>query len=155
MLLFNIKFRAMATFTTREQIVETVNKLFIYTDEQLWEQLQKEVFTGSVWLDMSSLNGPSDNFSSSAICDMWQEGFKDLDAINHLSGNYLVSIQDPASAKVKAYATASHFKASATKGQTREFVGTYDIGLIKQGEIWLINSLAYHLKYMTGNLDLE
>ncbi len=145
----------MSDFTTREQIVETVNKLFVYTDEQSWEELQSEVFTQTVWLDMSSLNGPKDNFSSTAICEMWQEGFKDLDSVNHLGGNYLVSLQDQENAKVKAYATATHFKASATKGQTRDFVGTYDLGLVKQNGIWLINSFTYSLKYMSGNLGLE
>ena len=145
----------MSNFTTREQIVETVNKLFIYTDEQLWELLQNEVFAQTVWLDMSSLNGPRENFTSRAICDMWQEGFKDLDAINHLGGNYLVTIQDSDIAKVKAYATATHYKASATQGQTREFVGTYDLGLIKQKGGWRINTFTYYLKYMSGNVALE
>ncbi len=43
--------------TTRETIVETVNKLYIYTDQQNWEKLRQEVFTDSVFLDMTSLGG--------------------------------------------------------------------------------------------------
>ena len=51
-------------------------------------------------------------------------GIAGIDSINHLAGNYLVDIHDMV-ATVFAYATATHYKASATKGTTREFVGTY------------------------------
>jgi anaerobic ribonucleoside-triphosphate reductase len=43
--------------TTREIIIETINKLFIYTDDQEWELLQSEVFTKDVFLDMTSMEG--------------------------------------------------------------------------------------------------
>ncbi len=145
----------MQEFTQREQIVEVVNKLFVYTDGRRWEELQKEVFSDKVMLDMSSLQGPQDTFSSKAICDMWKEGFKDLDAVNHLGGNYLVTLSGTDEASVYAYATATHFKESATLGKTREFVGTYDLNLIRNSQGWRINSFKYNLKYMNGNLGLE
>ena len=145
----------MTEFSQREQIVETVNKLFVYTDSQQWEGLQREVFAVLVNLDMSSLGGPVDEFTSGAICDMWKEGFKDLDAINHLGGNYIVNIHGNGTANVLAYATATHYKQSAKKGTTREFVGTYDLGLANTEGGWRIESFTYNLKYMQGNLELE
>ena len=45
----------MQSFSDREEIVETINKLFVYTDYQRWDDLQKEVFTEEVLFDMSSL----------------------------------------------------------------------------------------------------
>ena len=53
-------------FTPREQIVETANKLFVYTDSHQWKKMQEEVFTDSVLFDMSPLGGgyPDSKFSS-------------------------------------------------------------------------------------------
>ena len=141
--------------TVRETIIETVNKLFIYTDYQNWEGLINEVFTKNVHLDMTSLGGEASDTTASNICAMWEEGFKDLDAVNHLSGNYLIEITSEKEAKVFAYATATHFKASASNGTTREFVGSYDILLELTKKSWRIFSLKYNLKYMSGNATLE
>ncbi|MDX2301410.1 MAG: nuclear transport factor 2 family protein [Microscillaceae bacterium] len=145
----------MATFTVREQIVEVVNKLFVYTDQQDWERLHSEVFAEEVFLDMSSLGGESKTMTPTEICEGWKKGFEGLDAINHLGGNYLVSLQDDVIAQVFAYATATHYKASATKGQTREFVGSYELRLVDTLEGWRINVFKYNLKYTSGNVTLE
>ena len=127
----------------------------MYTDSQQWEGLQEEVFADEADLDMTSLNGPKERFASTAICDMWKEGFADLDAVNHLSGNYIIDVRDDNSAHVHAYATATHYKQSAKNGTTREFVGTYDLELTKSESGWRIHSFMYQLKYMQGNLGLD
>ena len=140
--------------TDREQLTELVNKLFIYTDTRNWEGLQNKVFAETVFLDMTSLGGSAAEHTSKEICEMWAEGFKDLDAVNHLGGNYLIEISDD-EAKIFAYATATHYKDSAHQGKTREFVGTYDLKAhLAQGG-WRIHSFVYHLKYLTGNADLS
>lgn len=141
--------------TARESIIEIVNRLFIYTDEQNWEGLINEVFTRNVHLDMTSLGGEAIDTTASNICSIWNEGFKDLDAVNHLSGNYLIKIISEKEAKVFAYATATHYKSNAKNGRTREFVGTYDIKVEFTKNGWRINKLKYNLKYMTGNMTLD
>ena len=141
--------------TSREQIVEIINKLFIYTDSQNWSGLETEVFDKQVFLDMTSLGGNASEMASSAICTMWEAGFKDLDAINNLGGNYLVELISDNEAKVFAYATATHYKEAAKNGKTREFVGTYDFKLRKIDDSWKLYSFVYHLKYMNGNLKLN
>ncbi len=141
--------------TTREEIVEVVNKLYVYTDAQEWEKLQSEVFQEKVYLDMTSLGGEAKDMTAVEVCEMWAEGFKELDAVNHLGGNYLVTLVNEQEAKVFAYATATHYKQAASKGQTREFVGTYDLVLSNAMNGWRINSFVYHLKYATGNMSLE
>ncbi len=140
--------------TERETILEVVNRLFIYTDTQNWAALQEVVFTPQVQFDMSSLGGEASMKSAKDICDEWQAGFEGLDAINHLAGNYLVTVEGD-TAQVFAYATATHYKAAATRGTTREFVGTYNLGLLHTEAGWRINAFAYHLKYAQGNLGLE
>ena len=47
----------MSTHSIREEIIETVNKLFVYTDNREWKKLQGEVFTNEVDFDMSSIGG--------------------------------------------------------------------------------------------------
>ena len=144
----------MTSFTEREQIVEVVNKLFIYTDHQYWEKLQNEVFSKFAHLDMTSMGGEARELLSSEICDNWRNGFQDLDAINHLGGNYLVTIHGH-KADVFAYATATHYKEKAKKGNTRDFVGTYELSLVKNPEGWRIEKMKYNLRYATGNLHLK
>ena len=143
----------MVTFSIRDEIVEVINKLFVYTDMQEWEKLQDEIFSNDVLFEMSSPGGEKSETTSKAICEMWRKGFEGIDAINHLAGNYLVQVHDTV-ATVFAYATATHYKASATKGKTREFVGTYNISLMKHGIGWRIYEFKYNLKYATGNIDL-
>ncbi|MCB0540839.1 MULTISPECIES: nuclear transport factor 2 family protein [Flavobacteriaceae] len=141
-------------FTVKEQIIEIVHKLFIYTDNQEWKKLQKEVFSELVDFDMSSLGGEISKKSSIDICNEWKQGFEGIDSINHLAGNHLVKISNN-SAEVFIYATATHFKESAIKGKTREFVGSYNLHLVKNMKRWKIDKFKYNLKYMTGNLDLK
>jgi hypothetical protein len=143
----------MVTFSVRDEIVEVINKLFIYTDTQEWKKLQHEVFSDDVFFDVSSLGGHKSEISSAAICELWKEGFVGLDSIHHQAANFLVQINDTV-ASVFAYATATHFKESASKGKTREFVGTYNINLMKHGVGWRIYQFKYDLKFKTGNLEL-
>jgi hypothetical protein len=144
----------MENFSIRDIIVEIVNKLFVYTDAREWDKLLSEVFTEEVDFDMSSIGGEKLVTTAKNICTMWANGFKGIDAVNHLAGNYLISIKED-TATVFAYATATHFKNSATKGKTREFVGTYDIHLRNQKDGWRIDGFRYNLKYSNGNITLE
>ena len=47
----------MVTYSVRDEIIEIVNRLFVYTDNREWMKLQSEVFTGEVYFDMSSVGG--------------------------------------------------------------------------------------------------
>ena len=145
-----------AEFTTREQLVEIANKLFVYTDNREWDKLLNEVFAESVLFDMSSLGaGEPSHMPAKQICDTWKKGFEGIDAIHHQAGNYIVSIEKER-ATVHAYAIASHYKKSATQGNTREFVGSYELQmqlLVNKG--WRIDTFRYFVKYATGNVDFK
>ncbi len=141
-------------FTEREQIVEIINRLFYYTDYQDWDKLKSEVLADEVQMDMTSLGAPgAEKWPAQRICDEWATGFKGLDAIHHQPGNFIIDING-ASANVKAYAIASHYKKDATKGSTREFVGSYDFHLAKSDGGWKLDSFKFNLKYVSGNIDL-
>jgi len=134
--------------------VEVVNKLFIYTDYQKWDKLLNEVFTGNILFDMSSLGQEIKTIPAKEVCEIWQKGFEGLDSVNHLAGNYLVTINGE-TADVFAYATATHYKNSAIQGKTREFTGSYDLHLTKVLQGWRIDVFKYNLKFMNGNLELK
>jgi hypothetical protein len=144
----------MNHFSVREQIIDIVTKLFIYTDYQEWDKLLNEVFTEEIHFDMSSLGGEAKKMTAKEVCESWQKGFEGLDAVNHLAGNYLVTINEQ-TADVFAYATATHYKNSAKQGKTREFVGSYNLHLIYTEQGWRIDVFKYNLKFMNGNIELE
>ncbi len=142
----------MEQFTPREQITEVINRLFYYTDYQQWNKLIDEVFDKEVLLDMVSMGAESAALmTSQEICKMWEEGFKDLDAVHHQAGNYIVDINSN-NAEVKAYAIASHYKKETPKGAIQEFIGSYDFKLVKKENGWRITKFKYNLKYSDGNL---
>ena len=70
-----------------------------------------------------------------------------------LPENYLIEITGD-EATVFAYATATHYKESATHGKTREMVGSYNLHVTKNEGGWRIDQFRYNLKYATGNHDL-
>ena len=140
--------------TQREQIIQVVNKLFIYTDRRDWQGLQEEVFTSEVWFDVTSLGAAQPEvLTAPAICDMWAAGFEGIDHIHHQAGTYVVEI-DGEQASVDAYAIATHYKKMAKEGHTRTFVGSYKLGLTHLESGWRLNSFAYYLKYIDGNQQL-
>ena len=142
-------------FTEREQIVETVNKLFVYTDNQQWRKLQDEVFTSQIELNMVSMGAPKpERVTSREICYRWEKAFEELDAVHHQAGNYIIEITGD-EAKVMAYSIASHYKESAKKEKTREYVGSYDLHLTRSYGDWRIDKFKFNLKYSRGNLALE
>ncbi|HEY0743433.1 MAG TPA: nuclear transport factor 2 family protein [Chryseosolibacter sp.] len=146
----------MEVKTKREAVIELVNKLFIYTDSRQWHLLIKDVFKEKVYFDSSSLDGaPAMELVAGAICDRWREGLKDIDHVHHHTGNFIVDFyNEEVQAKVFCYATASHFKESASRGKTREFVGAYELHASFTDFGWRIDKFRYDLKYITGNTEL-
>jgi len=139
----------------RDEIIELASKLFIYTDYQQWDKLLSEVFKETVHFDMKSISGHApEKLKAVDICSMWREGFAGLDAVHHQAGNFLVNFQaDETTAIVFCYAIASHFKKSAPKSKTREFVGSYEFHVVLTDEGWRIDSFIYNLKYVNGAIE--
>ena len=113
-------------FTIREQIIEVVNKLFVYTDNQEWTKLQEEVFATHVELDMASMGAKrSELVSSREVCYRSEKVFEGLDAIHHQAGNYLVKIDGD-----KAEVTCNEMRSYGFHKATMQ--------LIKEDQKWQI-----------------
>jgi hypothetical protein len=137
------------------ELTELANKLFMYCDAMLWDKMLAEVFTPVIWFDASSLGaGEPRSMPAKDVCTMWDEGLSGLDAIHHQSGHYLITVQDD-KAVIYAYGTATHYKKSATKGNTRTFVGSYDLKAERTPNGWRLSQFKFNLKYMEGNSTLE
>jgi hypothetical protein len=137
------------------EITELVNKLFTYTDSKQWQKLIDEVFTTDVLFDMSSAGGEGpQTIEAEAICNIWREGLRDLDAVHHQAGHYVINVNGD-DADIFAYAIAMHYKKSATKGNTRSFVGSYELKATRGIHGWRMTAFKYNLKFMDGNVRLE
>ena len=135
-------------------VIETVNQLFLSTDNRDWESVKK-CFTEEVLLDITSMTGgePS-KITSQQIIDSWDEGLKVLKAIHHQTGNFQVSLNGD-EADVFCYGIATHYFPNPTEQNTRIFVGSYNFHLKKINKLWKINMFKYNLKYIDGNLELH
>jgi len=142
------------TLLERSRIIEVITRLFIGTDNRDWEQV-KACFSPNVLFDMSSLGaGDPKELSPDDIVAMWDAGLKPLEAIHHQVGNFLVDV-DGNEADIFCYGIACHYLPNQTGRNTRIFVGSYDVSLVKDVVRWRIRKFKFNLKYIDGNKDLE
>lgn len=137
------------------ELTELANKLYMYCDAKQWEKMLAEVFTPLVWFDSSSVGaGEPRSMEAKEVCQMWEAGLGGLDAIHHQAGHYLITVQEN-KADIFGYGIASHYKKTATKGNTRTFVGSYDLKAERSAKGWRLSQFKFNLKYMEGNISLE
>ena len=137
------------------ELTELANKLFMYCDALQWDKMLADVMMPVIWFDASSLGaGEPRSMEANDVCAMWQEGLSGLDAIHHQSGHYVITVQDD-KAVIYAYGMATHYKRSAVKGNTRTFVGSYDLEAQRTTSGWRLSQFKFNLKYMEGNGSLE
>ena len=144
----------LETIVDQTKIIETINRLFIGTDNRDWA-LVKNCFAPSVLFDMSSLGaGEPKHLTPDDIISAWDTGLKPLKAIHHQAGNYLVDVNGT-KAEAFCYGIASHYLPNKSNNNTRTFVGSYEFELLKNSGGWRITTFKFNLKYIDGNPDLE
>lgn len=137
----------VARLVERQRIEDTVNRLFIATDDKDWPKV-RALFTDRVSFDMSSLSGaPPTVITPQEITDMWEKGLRPVAQVHHQSGNFLVEINGT-QADVFCYGTATHYKNPEFKNEVTSFVGSYDLRLLSEGGTWKIKSLRFNKKYV-------
>lgn len=138
----------------RELIKEVVSRLFIYTDERNWSRV-RECFADRVHFDVESMTGDKPQTIPAAfIITGWEAGLEAVEAIHHQIGNFLISVQN-GSADVFCYGLASHYLPNDSGRNSRTFVGSYDLHLVKSAGDWKIDRFRFNLKYVDGNPNLE
>jgi len=137
----------------KDQVVRVVLDLFAHTDARDWAKA-KACFTSHVHFDMSSLSGGKPaQLSPAQITEGWDEGLRRLEAIHHQIGNLRVDLIDGGRAVVRCHGTATHFLPDPA-GDTRTFIGTYELGLREDADGWRIDRFVYRSRLVKGNLDL-
>jgi 3-phenylpropionate/cinnamic acid dioxygenase small subunit len=143
-----------ADLTTRIAVEDVVVRTFVATDEQDWATLV-DCFADPIVLDMTSMvGGEPATLAPREVAAAWAEGFAPLDHVHHQIGNLRTEVHD-GRATVRCYGVAFHRREAAPGVKTRMFVGTYTFDLEAAGDAWRIHRLAFHLKFIDGNLELE
>jgi hypothetical protein len=137
-----------------DRVIARANDLFLCTDRRDW-QCVKDVFAPEVLFDMTSLaGGQPATLTGEQIASAWEKGLKDLAAVHHQTGNYQVGVRGN-EADVFCYGIAYHYLPNPTERDTRVFVGSYDLHLVRSSADWQIDRLKFNLKFIDGNKDLE
>jgi SnoaL-like domain len=138
----------------REEIIRTVVELFVSTDQREWKKVES-CFAETVTLDMTSLAGGEPLQQTGAqVAESWRIGLLPIDQVHHQVSNFFVKNSDY-DATVFCYGIAYHYRAVSSEENTRTFVGSYDIHLVKRPDGWKIDLFRFNLKFITGNLHLE
>jgi hypothetical protein len=139
----------------RNDIVETIVRLFVGTDSRDWKAVA-DCFASSVLFDMTSLaGGEPATVTPAQITAGWQTGLAPIEAIHHQAGNFLVDLSGD-EATASCYATATHYRRVASGRNARTFVGSYDFYLKRDpSRRWRIDLFRFKLKFIDGNQSLE
>ncbi|NRA66202.1 MAG: nuclear transport factor 2 family protein [Pseudobacteriovorax sp.] len=130
----------------RQMIIDTVNQLFIKTDQKDWKAVSA-LFSDKVKFDMTSLaGGKPQTLSGKVIANQWKAGLSKVDSIHHQVGNYVVTMKKD-KASVFANGIATHFTKNSDKPLTW-FVGTYDLDLQKKEGTWRIVGFKFNSKFV-------
>jgi hypothetical protein len=137
----------------KDAIRDLVTDLFMSTDERDWERV-RQCFTAEVLFDMSSMGaGDPVTLKAEQITAAWHEGLRLIETVHHQIGNFKIVVAGGA-AEVRCYGIASHYLPQRTGKNTRIFVGSYDLHLVKRENRWRIDQFRFNLKYVDGNPDL-
>jgi hypothetical protein len=138
----------------KDRIIEVINSLFIATDKRDWPAVRR-CFAEAVLFDMTSLaGGAPSRLTPAQIAAAWEQGLQAIDMIHHQAGNYRVDVRGDQAAAF-CYATASHYRSTRSGRNTRVFVGSYDLHLLRMEGRWQIDSFRFNLKYVEGNVELD
>jgi hypothetical protein len=145
---------ALEALAAKDAIVDVVNELFRATDERDWAAV-RACFAPVVHFDMTSVAGGAPaELSGERIAAAWEEGLRSVEAIHHQAGNHRVRVAGER-AEACCYGTAWHWKRRRDGRNTRVFVGTYELGLVRAEDRWVVDRFRFVLKFVDGNLELE
>lgn len=138
----------------REAVVDAVTLLFLATDRKDWQAV-RDRFEDTVHFDMTSVAGGEPvALPADAIVAGWATGLEPIHAVHHQAGNFRVRV-DGEGADVFCYGIAWHFRPVVSGRDTRVFVGSYDLHLVRAGGDWKIDRFRFDCKFVEGNPDLE
>jgi hypothetical protein len=144
----------VATLVDQNDVQSVVHRLFINTDKKGWVAVQA-CFDDSVLFDMTSLaGGQPARLAARDITAAWDQGLKDVPAVHHQAGNFLITVKDE-EAEVFCYGIAMHYLIGQPDPYTRMFVGSYEVHLVRKAGGWKIDRFKFNSKYIMVNKDVS
>lgn len=145
--------QALDEMMEKEAVKAAVTNIFVATDKRDWLGV-RHAFANRVLLDYRSMpGGAADTLSPPQITDRWKSILPGFDQTHHALSNFQVSVAG-GQATVLHYGNAEHFMERTGEHPLWVVVGTYRHHLSKQDGRWVVDQMAFYLKYMTGNLGL-
>ena len=133
----------------REEILDTVTRLFWFTDHHRWDELEG-LFADEVELDYTSLQGGEpETLPPADIVDGWKRTLGPLDAHQHLIADQIVSAEGDG-AELTAASQAVH----QFKGETWTLGGDYRFLLTRADGGWRVESMTMTAVWQTGDREL-
>ena len=136
----------------REEVVEAVTTLFVATDNRDWDAV-RSCFTDAVLFNTGLTNWEPVTIAKERIAEAWENGLRDLQAIHHQVGNFLVNWETDG-VSVFCYGIAYHYLPERSNRNTKIFVGNYTLHLVKQAGTWKIDTFTFNEKFVAGNTHL-
>lgn len=144
----------LETLAAKDDIARCIYDLFIGTDQRNWAKV-RGCFADSVHFDMTSLAGGSPvKLTPKEIARAWEKGLKAIEHVHHQAGNLQIAVQGD-NATAFCYGIALHHRKTKSGDDVRRFVGSYDFGLGKTPNGWVIHAFRFSAKFVDGNLSLE
>lgn len=140
----------------RQQVVDVITQLFLQIDNRNWLMVEK-CFADRVEMDMRSLTGGEpEHLTPQEITSRWDENLRDLKALHHQTGNFVVDVHGDNVAHAFCYGTAWHYKPLESGRNTRTFIGSYEFDLERGADdLWRITRFWFDCKFVEGNADLK
>jgi SnoaL-like domain len=146
--------KQLQSILDRQEIIRTVVELFVSTDRREWTKVEA-CLAEQVTVDMTSMaGGESLQQTGAQVAEGWRKGLLPIDHVHHQVSNFQIDSSET-DATVSCYGIAFHYRKIASPENTRTFVGSYEIHLIKTSSGWKIDLFRFNLKFITGNPHLE
>ncbi len=143
----------MCNALEKDRVIDTVSRLFINTDNRDWPRV-KALFAPRVLFDMTSSPGPARVPQAAGDRRLLGQGAQSTQCNTPPGGQLPCGYKDN-EATAFCYGVTWHYLPNKAERNTRTFVGSYDLHLVKQDEDWKIDRFKFNLKFIDGNADLE
>jgi hypothetical protein len=134
------------------EIVDVMNAYTTALDTKDWGLLES-CFTPDGDADFGNLAGVGALDSPQALVDLCRGALQDLQATQHLQGNYLVEV-DGDTAQASCYFQANHFLEGAPGGNVFTVWGKYRDRFVRTGDGWKIQHRNLDTISAGGNQNL-
>ncbi|MBC8044217.1 MAG: nuclear transport factor 2 family protein [Rhizobacter sp.] len=141
--------------TNRDQIIETVNGVFMYADSREWSKCEV-CFIDAPTVDYRSFAGTKEKLKSADLMKRWSNFLPKFTFTQHFISNHRVVIAGE-KATVFCYGHAIHYLAGAAEGDLWGVYGTYNFELVRTPAVgggWKVSAMTFNFTYQDGNKNL-